>query len=553
MKIKKYNEKYDIKDGSKKNSIKISLIFTLFFSIVLLALSVSPVMALTSVTVSPAVASLSSGATLQLTANTFNQNVPYPFASNSWSSNDTSIATVNSLTGIVTAIAPGIAKITVNSTDGIAAVTGTSIITVTSHQGPFILTSVSVILPNSGAPVLGYFTVGDTPTITSAPLDQFNVPFVGATVVWTSSNTTVATINSATGVLTALNAGQTTITANATSAGVSVSGTSLINIIGGLPISTLTRVTVSPSTITITSGASSQFAVALFDQNNNSNIFMMTPVNWSSSNNAVANVSQSGLVTAKSVGSVTITATATVGANTVSGVSSVSVIAPAASQILSGISIANLSSGVFGFNGITAGTSQQLTALPLDQFNVPFAGPMNISWSSSNTSVATVSQSGLLTGVFPGTATINVTAINGANIVYGTMNVQVNSPGFSNFNITSSAGAFGNITPLGITQVLNGGSQSYIITPNVNYLIGSVLVDGVSVGNVSSYLFTNVNANHTISATFIGLCQTTADTNNDRIISMSEILSYVSQWKIGTVTNANILAAVGFWKVGVGC
>ncbi|MBT0654451.1 hypothetical protein KI810_15470 [Geobacter luticola] len=70
------------------------------------------------------------------------------------------------------------------------------------------------------------------------------------------------------------------------------------------------------------------------------------------------------------------------------------------------------------------------------------------------------------------------------------------------FTITASAGAGGSIDPVGTTTVTSGASQSYIIKVNAGYTIQSVLVDGVSVGAVSNYTFSNITANHTISASF---------------------------------------------------
>ena len=47
-----------------------------------------------------------------------------------------------------------------------------------------------------------------------------------------------------------------------------------------------------------------------------------------------------------------------------------------------------------------------------------------------------------------------------------------------------------------------GASQTFTITPAANYHVADVLVDGASVGAVTSYTFTNVTANHTIAASF---------------------------------------------------
>jgi photosystem II stability/assembly factor-like uncharacterized protein len=72
----------------------------------------------------------------------------------------------------------------------------------------------------------------------------------------------------------------------------------------------------------------------------------------------------------------------------------------------------------------------------------------------------------------------------------------------SAFTITASAGANGSISPSGAVAVDSGANQSFTITPNANYHVADVLVDGSSVGAVTSYTFTNITANHTISATF---------------------------------------------------
>ena len=69
--------------------------------------------------------------------------------------------------------------------------------------------------------------------------------------------------------------------------------------------------------------------------------------------------------------------------------------------------------------------------------------------------------------------------------------------------ITALAGPGGSISPSGSVPVEYDGSPTFIITPDFRYMISDVLVDGVSVGSVSTYTFTNVTENHTISASFI--------------------------------------------------
>ncbi len=70
------------------------------------------------------------------------------------------------------------------------------------------------------------------------------------------------------------------------------------------------------------------------------------------------------------------------------------------------------------------------------------------------------------------------------------------------YTITASAGANGTISPLGVVSVLSGATTTFTMTPNIGYHISDVLVDLVSQGAITSYTFTNVAANHTITASF---------------------------------------------------
>lgn len=71
------------------------------------------------------------------------------------------------------------------------------------------------------------------------------------------------------------------------------------------------------------------------------------------------------------------------------------------------------------------------------------------------------------------------------------------------YTITASTGAGGTVTPSGATTVAQGASQSYTITPSAGYAIATLVIDGTTVATSSTHTFTNVQANHTISATFI--------------------------------------------------
>ena len=95
----------------------------------------------------------------------------------------------------------------------------------------------------------------------------------------------------------------------------------------------------------------------------------------------------------------------------------------------------------------------------------------------------------------------------GAASTYDFLNVQADHTisatfAINTYDITATAGANGSIAPPGVTAVNHNANQSYTITPDAGYHIDDVLVDGGSVGAVSTYDFIGVQANHTITASF---------------------------------------------------
>ena len=70
------------------------------------------------------------------------------------------------------------------------------------------------------------------------------------------------------------------------------------------------------------------------------------------------------------------------------------------------------------------------------------------------------------------------------------------------FTINATAGANGSITPSGNTTVYFGNTLSYNINPANGYVVDDVIVDGLNLGALTGYVFTNVVANHTIHVTF---------------------------------------------------
>ncbi|MGH7462393.1 MAG: Ig-like domain-containing protein, partial [Longimicrobiales bacterium] len=150
--------------------------------------------------------------------------------------------------------------------------------------------------------------------------DASNNILTGRVVTWSSSNTAIATVN-ASGLVTGVAAGTATITA--TSEG--RTGTATVTVTAPPPPpppAPVATVTVSPANPSVQAGGSVQLTATLRDASNN--ILTGRVVTWSSSNNSIATVNASGLVTAVATGSATITATS----ETRTGTSNVTVTAP---------------------------------------------------------------------------------------------------------------------------------------------------------------------------------------------------------------------------------
>ena len=97
----------------------------------------------------------------------------------------------------------------------------------------------------------------------------------------------------------------------------------------------------------------------------------------------------------------------------------------------------------------------------------------------------------------------------GPNSTHTFSNVTTNHTISASFNQTStaytinaSAGSGGIIIPNGSIQVISGSNQTFSITPNTGYMITDLRVDDRSLGPNSTHTFSNVTANHTISASF---------------------------------------------------
>lgn len=72
----------------------------------------------------------------------------------------------------------------------------------------------------------------------------------------------------------------------------------------------------------------------------------------------------------------------------------------------------------------------------------------------------------------------------------------------TNYTIIATGGSNGTISPSGAQNVVSHFSQMFVVSPATGYHVADVLVDGVSVGAVNAYTFTDVMANHSITASF---------------------------------------------------
>ena len=268
------------------------------------------------------------------------------------------------------------------------------------HADPFppapVLTTISV----TPSPVT--VVKGNTQTFTASPKDQFGKPIV-ATIVWSSSNTAVGTI-SASGVLTAVSAGTTTVTATSGS----VKGTASVTVTSPVQNVTpvLTSINVTPATANILIGGTQVFTAAANDQNGDP---MSVVISWTSSNETVGTIDASGNFSALAAGTTTIKA-----ANgTVNGTASVTVTTSTPTPVLTTITVTPATANLL------IGGTQKFTAVAKDQ-NGNVMTPV-LSWTSSNDTVGTIDASGNFSALAEGTTTIK--AANGT--VNGTASVIV--------------------------------------------------------------------------------------------------------------------------------
>jgi PKD repeat protein len=129
------------------------------------------------------------------------------------------------------------------------------------------------------------------------------------------------------------------------------------------------------------------------------------------------------------------------------------------------------------------------------------------------------------------TVKLTATGPGGSNTKTQSNYIMVNT-----YTISATAYANGSISPAGTTTVISGGSQTYTITPSSGYQVSTVKVDGVSVGPVTSYTFSNVTANHTIAVSFKTASAPTANFSATPLTGTAPLTVAFTDTSTGTVT-----------------
>ena len=318
------------------------------------------------------------------------RNAEVPGFTISWSIADANIATQLS-PGVFRARRNGTTTITATTTQGTRTITATATLKVEQK-------AVNITL----APTTSNFDAfGATQQFTVAAKDANGNDVSGLQFNWSSNNTAVATVD-ANGLVTAKGNGTAKIKVDA--AGASAEADVRVQ-------QTPATLVVSETQRTLTAiNQTVQLRATVKDSRGND---MTTPISWSSTIPGIASVDANGLVTANGDGQVVITAQA----GSQRGFTVITVSRTVQSVRLSESSI-----------DLDAGNSRQLTATPVDANgfsidNVP------VTWATNNSAVATVTNTGLVTGLSAGTAEITAKAAGGFGVatvtVKGTLSGQL--------------------------------------------------------------------------------------------------------------------------------
>jgi hypothetical protein len=369
-------------------------------------LTVTPA-TLVSIAVTPVNPSIARGTIRQFMATgTYSDNSTQDLtAVAAWTSSQTTVATVSNIAGSRgSATAQSVGATTISAVSG--GISGSTVLTVT----PATLASIAV------APAAASIARGTNRQFTATgTYSDTTTQDLTVLAAWYSSNTGVATISNAAGskgMASSLATGSTVVTA----ASGSISGTAALTVTPA----TLVSITVTPASPSLAKGTSRQF-IATGTYSDNSTQVLTASATWSSSNAAIAAISNAagskGSASALTAGTVTITAAS----GTVSGSTTLTV--TAATLVSITITPVNPSA--------SQGASQQFIATGNYSDASTQSLTASVTWSSSAPGVASISNAagsqGLATAIAPGMTTM--TAISGSVSSTTAFTVTAASPG----------------------------------------------------------------------------------------------------------------------------
>ncbi len=309
-------------------------------------------------------AKLKVGEKLQLNCDVVTNTQSYK--ANIWSSSNTAVATVNA-NGTVTAVKPGTVTITAQALDGTKE---ECTITVTADlKGIKLPTSLTLAVGKE-----------KTVTVTYEPSYATNKK-----VTWRSSDTSVAIVDTS-GIVYAAGTGTATITAVSQEGG--FIATCKVTV-----VRPVTSVSVNKTSYTLTMGKTESVKLSATVKPSNATL---KTVKWSSSNQKVAQVSSTGIVTAVGPGTANITVTTNDGGYKATCKITVK-------QPLKGLKFKNSKETFY----VGKEASLQMVYTPSNASN------KTCKWKSSNKKVATVDSKGVITAVATGTCTITATSNDG--------------------------------------------------------------------------------------------------------------------------------------------
>ena len=303
-------------------------------------------------------------------------------------------------------------------------------------------------------------------------------------VTWSSDNESVATVDQ-NGRVTAVAQGGATITAAVD--GKSAECYVTVNAAAPVPV---TSVSLDKTSLGLTEG-DTETLTATVEPSDATN----KNVTWSTSDASIATVTD-GVVTAVAPGTATITVTTEDG----NKAATCAVTVTAATVPVTGVTLNKTSTSLY------VGDTETLTPT----ITPDNATNKNVTWSSDDTSVATVDASGLVTAVARGTAVITATAADGSG-ASASCTVTVSSylpPANPNYRITVEAAQGGTVTA-DPTAAKAGATVTLTPVPDRGYQVGTVAVtdrfgDAVAVTEQAdgTYTFTMPNGQVTVTVTF---------------------------------------------------